>query len=52
MGINYIVIFILLDVPEVRQLFSEEEIIEIEKMALFSALCYLPWMCMAKYAAR
>ena len=42
----------MLDVYEVRILFSEEEVEEIKKMALFSALFYLPWMLKAKYAAR
>ena len=51
-GIIYIVIFLLLDVVEVRLLFTEEEVEEIKKMALFSALFYLPWMLKAKYAAR
>ena len=43
-GIIYIVLFLLLDVIEVRLLFTEEEVEEIKKMALFSALFYLPWM--------
>ena len=51
-GIIYIVLFLLLDVVEVRLLFTEEEVEEIKKMALFSALFYLPWMLKAKYAAR
>ena len=51
-GINYVVIFLLLDVFEVRILFTNEEIAEIQTMALFSALFYLPWMLKAKYAPR
>ena len=51
-GINFIVTFLLLDVFEVRILFTDEEIQEIKTMAIFSALFYLPWMLKAKYAPR
>ena len=45
-------LFLLLDVPEVANLFNQGEIEEIKKMAMFSLLHYLPWMLKAKYAAR
>ena len=45
-------LFLLLNVEEVRNLFSQEEVEEIRMMALFSALCYIPWMLKAKYAYR
>ena len=50
-GVNYLILEVLKDVPEVRVLYSEEEWIEIGKMALFSAYFYIPWLCLAKNAA-
>ena len=50
-GVYYLTICLLLDIPEVREIFTEDEILEIEKMAEYCAIHYLPWMLLAKYAA-
>lgn len=50
-AVNYLIQKLLKDVPEVRVLYSSEEWIEIDKMAVFSAFYYIPWMCLGKYGA-
>ena len=50
-GVYYLTICLLLDIPEVREIFTDDEITEIERMAEYCAIHYLPWMLLAKYAA-
>ena len=50
-GVYYLIICLLLDVPEVREIFTDDEITEIEMMAEYCAIHYLPWMLLAKYAS-
>ena len=38
------------NIPEVRELYTEQEWKEIRVMTIFSALFYVTWMCLAKYA--
>ena len=44
--------FLLLKTAKVHSLLSAEERVEIETMAPYVALHYLPWMLCAKYANR
>ena len=48
----YLILFLLLDNPEVRLVLTVEEVREVEIMAPYVALHYLPFMLMAKDAAR
>ena len=50
-GLYYLTVFLLLDIPEVAALFTQQEIVEIQTMAEFCALHYIPFMLKAKYAA-
>ena len=49
-GRMYMIIFLLLDNPVVRRVLSEEEVQEVEIMAPYVALHYLPFMLKALYA--
>ena len=51
-GRMYLIIYLLLDNPEVRLVLTVEEVREVEIMAPYVALHYLPFMLMAKDAAR
>ena len=51
-GRMYLIIFLLLDNPEIRLVLTVEEVREVEVMVLYVALHYLPFMMMAKDAAR
>ena len=46
----YLIIFLLLDNPVVKMILTEEEVIEVETMAPYVALHYLPFMLKAMYA--
>ena len=46
----YLSMFLLLDVPEMQRLLTEEEVKEVEVMAPYVALHYVPGMCTAKDA--
>ena len=48
----YPILFLLLDNPEVRLVLTVDEVREVEIMAPYVALHYLPFMLMAKDAAR
>ena len=51
-GLYYLTVFLLLDIPEVAALFTNRELEEIQIMAEYCALHYIPFMLKAKYAAR
>ena len=51
-GRMYLILFLLLDNPEIRLVLTVEEVREVEVMAPYVALHYLPFMMMAKDAAR
>ena len=51
-GLYYLTMFLLLKNRKVRSLLSAQERVEIETMAPYVALHYLPWMLCAKYANR
>ena len=51
-GRMYLIIYRLLDNPEVRLVLTVEEVREVEIMAPYVAIHYLPFMLMAKDAAR
>ena len=48
----YLILFLLLDNPEIRLVLTVEDVREVEGMAPYVALHYLPFMMMAKDAAR
>ena len=47
-AVNYITLRLLKDIQEVRELYSEEEWTEIDKMAIYSAFFFIPraWLCL------
>ena len=51
-GIFYIELAMLLNIPFVYELFSGQEREEILRMSKFAALYYLPWMLRAKFPAK
>ena len=51
-GRMYLILFLLLDNPEIRLILTVEEVREVEVISPYVALNYLPFMMMAKDAAR
>ena len=43
-AVNYLTIRLLKDIQEVRELYSEEEWTDIDKMEIYSAFFYIPWL--------
>ena len=50
-ALYYLQMYILLDLPEVQELLTPEEVQEVQVMAEYCALHYVPWMLQAKFAA-
>ena len=51
-GLYYLSMFLLLNNANLRSQLSSDEIAEIETMAPYVAIHYLPWMLCAKYPTR
>ena len=52
LALYYLQMYLLLDLPEVRELLTAEEVQEVLVMGEYCALHYIPWMLQAKFAAR